>query len=492
MKQDLQKFLHELYQIDSTLREHEAELIVLIEKMLAAKPQIAIDQKFVQNLRRKLLQKEIKTHSFLTSFFSMQRRSLATVGFGAMGVAAIALVLVLQSSDMNFSLQDNKQVKFTVLGTQAFGSLALNVPAGQLGSREAISYRGGGLGSGGDTAVGQTSEPAVGNNPVDLKMIAPMQTYTFRYTGGEWSLPTSPQAVYRLAKERGLGDLGSIIPNLRLDNFNLKNFQNGEVRNITVYQKGPDAYSINIQPFDGRIGIDAVYESWYPNDCGYYSCALGTPLTMNDVPSEEEVVRIASEFLDQYDVQKNNYGTPIVDTRWRDARFMTMTGEEQTYVPDIITVIYPFVVDGHQVFEGQGEPNGLRVNVDIRKKKVQSIWNLTNELYEKSDYEIEQDQERILRIASKGGLTGGWYSGGDTELDLGAPELIYTVHTQYTGGGTNKELFIPAMRFGIVNPPVDQPYTPRFVVVPLIKDILDEYEKQMGEVRPIDGPSLFR
>ena len=95
-KNKIKEILEELYLIDESLKEHQVELEKIIEKLLAAKPKVEINEQFKQELRRELLarieeikgQESVSPNKFM-NIFSFNRLSYALVG----GALAIALVI---------------------------------------------------------------------------------------------------------------------------------------------------------------------------------------------------------------------------------------------------------------------------------------------------------------------------------------------------------------------------------------------------------------
>jgi hypothetical protein len=55
MDSKIKKILNELYELDGSLKEKEVELLKIIEKMLATKPNIKIDEDFKNNLKIQII-----------------------------------------------------------------------------------------------------------------------------------------------------------------------------------------------------------------------------------------------------------------------------------------------------------------------------------------------------------------------------------------------------------------------------------------------------
>ena len=63
------------------------------------------------------------------------------------------------------------------------------------------------------------------------------------------------------------------------------------------------------------------------------------------------------------------------------------------------------------------------------------------------------------------------------DIELGNPEVVLTSYWKDNGDGTGGQmLYVPALRFAVLNPPKDQPWFRKAVTVPLAKDLLDQAE----------------
>ncbi len=486
---NIQNILSELYVLDPSLREHEAELKKIIDKIIMNKPKVLIDEAFVQNLRRSILQTEQKK-SLIFSLSFMKNKTLVASGAVLVALLAIGIPWYLnQAGNMSNSLalRENMNSGIVSLKQGAFGSLLASGSSAPLGSPEAMSSVRHSSGGGGSAV----SNMAVSNPPMaDAKMIAPAYNYSFVYAGPPFTVDQSTLPVYnRVKSSAGSEQLARLLAGQNNGLVDLNLFRNTRVQNITLVEDRADGYSITLEMQEGRASIGPAYDQWYkPNCTPDGNCQYPEPLRESDVPSNERLIQIANDFLSSYSIDRSSYGEPQVDDMWKGSVMpLSARAEAAVYVPDVISVIYPLKVEGQEISESNGMGYGLRVQVDIRKMKSQGVWNIVAQNYQKSDYVVETNVDRILKFAQSG--WGGWYGAGEkVELQLGAPERVYVAHYQYSyDTQSSNELFIPALRFPILNAPKDQPYFQKFVVVPLPKEILDNQEKQMGGVMPIDG-----
>ncbi len=487
----INQILSELYALDPSLREEEKMLIAILEKMLRARPAVKVDEVFAQNLKRALMSHPFqKKQNFISYFSSMVKKPVLFAGAATLGAVLLVSAYVLNSH--TFSVAGE-------LPRNAFGPLT-NSAAGAmpLGSPEAISadYSGSRQGGGAVSPMAVSEPAAVGNNPVSSlgmmdKMIAPYYNYMYKYTGEPLDLTETEAGVFRRIKDTGFSrDFAQAIVEKNNGMIDLSKFDNAVLQNFQLSQNTPDGYIINVDLQNGNMNINPNYEKWYP-PCSRANCDAPKPLTEKDIPSNDRIIAIANEFLDEFGISRDQYGTPVVEESWKNNYPMPFaegmapdTSVISQYIPDVISVVYPIAIEGQKITESNGMDFGLHVNVDIRKMKGQGVWNLFTNQYQKSNYETETDANRILKIAENGG--SGWYqmpTENTRTLNLGTPEKIYISHYQYVPEtGLSNELYVPALKFPVTNIPTDQPYFyQRFIVVPLVKEILTQYEPQPGQ-----------
>jgi Ca-activated chloride channel family protein len=75
MSKMIHEILHDLYEVDPTLKKKEKELKKIIEKLISSKPSVMMDEEFKKTLKKKLLQQFKKeTHSAFEWFFRNKMR----------------------------------------------------------------------------------------------------------------------------------------------------------------------------------------------------------------------------------------------------------------------------------------------------------------------------------------------------------------------------------------------------------------------------------
>jgi hypothetical protein len=122
------------------------------------------------------------------------------------------------------------------------------------------------------------------------------------------------------------------------------------------------------------------------------------------------------------------------------------------------------------------------------------LWGLTTQRYESAQYVAEQDAARITKLAEQGGMYGFWGEPAPDArvINLGTPTRVLMQHYLYVNG-SNEELYVPALVFPVLNAPTDM-YIQSHVIVPLVKEILDNYQppmllKESLSVEPRDLPT---
>ncbi len=487
MSLEIQQLLNELYAIDPGLKEHEQEVIAAIKKLQESRPDVPLDDQFIRTLREKLVTSQPKVPFLLriNELFHMKRAPLFMSG------AAALSVLVALGAFMTLQNPGGQVNGITLLSAGAFGSLRgeqASISTDGLGGGSAQSAERSSVASGLALAV-----PAPTSNPVaDAKMIAPEYTmYTYRYTGEPITVPESELSVYRRIKEvRDGDDVTRLLSRKDFGMIDIGSFKNLKLQSVNLYQDIDDGYVMTVDLREGNISFYADWNRWFAKDgCSVGPCKWTEPVPLNELASDEEFVRIANAFLKTHGVDTGSYGTPIVDKEWR--RYMIMESGSVTSMPAAapvsISVIYPLVVEGHEISDINGTPFGLRVSVQARKMKVESVWNLTTNRFEKSSYAVEQDGTRIVKVAERGGMYGPWY-GATTktvELELGTPTLVYVMQDHYNQDKqTSDQLYTPAYRFPIMNAPTDGILYQTSITVPLVKELLDEQDAVNPE-RPV-------
>lgn len=494
MKNDINKILNDLYMIDPKLKKQEKEIKKIIQEIIKEKPNTKFDKNFAYELRIKIMNKaeelKNKKNSNIFNFIFMKKTYYV---FG--GVAVIALVIV---TSLSLNKIENKNIafdnsNFTRLGPEAFGSLSGLDQGNQNLNAEESMLKADGLGSAVGAGGQNTAPLTTSSRNVEEKMIMPPYygtKYEYEYIGEDFSVNQEKMEVYKRIKNLpNENSLNSLINNIDLDLLDISAFKDSKLQNLNFVEDRNFGFMVSLNPSEGMVSISQNWQKW-PNpfqNCREQSCYENARLKISQVPSDEEIIKIADNFIKEYGIDISLYENGQVDKRWEET-YSHAENLETAYVPDSISVIYQLKINGKDIYDNGGNPDGIRVNVDIRNKKVSGAWNITSNSYQSSEYQVEQDVNRILDLAKKGGQNIYYNNQAEktVTIKIGNPELIYVKHYKYENNQT-EELLIPALKFPIIEKPEDSYLSYNQIIVPIIKDILDERINDPGVLpRPIE------
>jgi hypothetical protein len=100
MKNDIQSILEDLYMIDPGLEKDEKNLKKLIEQLIQAKPDIAIDKQFAEGLRRQLMARADELKASKPNLMTLVHRFIYPLAGGVLATVLIVVTLVYFRSPM--------------------------------------------------------------------------------------------------------------------------------------------------------------------------------------------------------------------------------------------------------------------------------------------------------------------------------------------------------------------------------------------------------
>jgi hypothetical protein len=402
--------------------------------------------------------------------------------------APVAAVIIIIAGAFYYSNQgDDLYVAFapeiSSVGENAFGSLvsqdgkgaltdqasSFAVPqaadsseASALGIDQAISSKAIGIGAGGD---GGFAEPAIWPGP---------QNYKYVYAGEEFSLEGGKINVLRRIKGlRAASAVASQLGKLDFGVFDINKFDTTKVQNLNFSEDKEFGHNVSINFTDGSISIHENWEKWEQpyNKCQDQACRDNLKLKETDIPSDEKLIDIANSFLRDRGISTSAYNTPFVDKEWR--RYYDENQGRELYIPDSMQIKYPLEINGEEVYEQGGDKAAMTVNVNIRFKRAGSVWGLTSQQYESSQYTAETDAQKLIQIAEAGGLYGYLLPAKDAkEIKLGTPERVLLRQWNWVDG-VNNELLVPALMFPVIEASKEVPYyQKRSITIPLAEELL--------------------
>ncbi len=465
MNQKIQTILNDLYLLDPDFRQHQAELIKIIEKIIISRPDTKFDQQFASELKAKLLSQEVSpAKKFIFNFNFMSKLSYA--GLGAAAILIILVPIFYFSSQFKPNL--NLKTSFTAVSNQAFGKLSVATTADNAPQEQKV------LGLGGGGSLGSA---------VDMRIMPPWFekkiNYNFNYTG-ELELPETVPVLRRQKNTDSLSiSIAKNITRLNLDILNLSRLQNVKVENVTILEDKEKGYTLYLNLNEGMFSIGQNWNRWQVGECGDKPCGL-EPLKMESMLADEEIIRIAEDFIKRFDIDLSSYGKPEVNKDWQIYYIQAESRGEPAYLPDQVQVVYPLVINGKQVYEQSGQKVGMNVTVDIRLKTATNMYGLGTQNYEVSNYSGLTDTEQAQAWIKKGGLLQKYVYDDPEEtinVELGNYELAYVQIWKYSNFNS-EQILVPALIFPITNEVSREQLYQRNIILPLAKEILEENENR--------------
>lgn len=333
-------------------------------------------------------------------------------------------------------------------------------------------------------AMGQAVSP-VGqggggsSDGVAVDMIYPYEPtyYVYTYKGADFTQNEAKMNVLKRVAAASSVSASTLTRSLDFNLFDLGKLDSAKTSNLSFFEDKAFGYRTDIDLARGSASIYKNWEKW-PNpyeECKDGTCDSRSSLKAADLPSDEEIINAANDFLKAYKVDMSAYGSPSVNKNFID--YYAASGAE-IYVPEEIAVIYPLIVDGKSVYESYGEINGLGVNYDARNRKISSMYNLMTHNYQASAYEAETDINKILEVAKN--IDGTMPMRGDSEvtfkkveIELDTPFLSYENLWKYESN-QSAEYLVPCLVFPVKDNAELAYYSRKRVIVPLIKDFLNQ------------------
>ena len=511
-KDQLNNLLRELYAYDANLRRYEKELIAVITQMSDLRPDTGFSPVLAQKIKDQLMlriqnQSQVKEKIVSFNIFNnMNKNIYIYAGLSAVFVLAISIVMLnlsptfqnnisqleisddMVASEFNYEEQllEKNQDAIVRAPAQAFGSLrslAVNGENNLMATKEA----GAPLGLGGDS-MAVTPMPIEGRS-----MIAPYFNLDYKYIGDDVVLDEQSGDVFQRLPYEGAAAVSVLnaLSGFKLADVSLANFDNLRAQSLSVVEDKDKGLGIN---FDFVTGTVNMYENWPQwriperENCGDdQACWRLWRVKIEDVPSDVELITLANNFLSEHQIKVSAYGQAIVDNNWR-LDYERSADKENYYIPEYVSVIYPLLINDQAVRDQSGNYAGLRVTVNIVQKRVSGLNNLSVYRYQASSYPLVTDFSRIVKAAENGGWNNYYFFSEENnmELNLDTPELSYVQIWRYANN-ENQELLIPAFIFPVINTTEAPFFAQRFIIVPLVQEMLEELEQQQAQRKNNDN-----
>jgi len=368
----------------------------------------------------------------------------------------------------------NSGLKIAMVGENSFGDLSR-------GAEQALSAdemeKGKGAGGGGgqlSASSGEIAQQRIG-------MPAPHRTnYSYIYNGEPLNLEQEKMEVLKRIKSiEQAGEMANILKGIDFGLVDINTFPNSKMQEISFAQDEEYGYIVRVSLSEGNVSIYQNWNKWPQTRCSTQKCFEEQRMKIEDVPSDENIIKVADDFMNQHGINMDLYGIPRVNNDWK-LYYAQSENKNNSYVPESITVIYPLLVNGKNVYEdGGGNKVGLSVTLNIKQNKVVSLHNLTTQSYTGSLYEIETDAEKIMAVAKRGGLYNYQYTEPTetVEVEIGTPKISYVRKWI-----DREEILAPALVFPIIGAPEKFPSYKKNVVVPLVKELLKERDDVPAQI----------
>lgn len=537
----INQYLEELYQFDPSLKKHEKTLRQLIPQLIAAKPDSGFSPELIQKIKSHLEQDFKKTN-----YKSMTKKTVSfwqpvltwSVGVVAMLFLAVTIYQVFPDNQARVA-NKTPETGIKKVVASAFG------PLNSQGNTATSDTRMVGGLSSADNSPSMQSTPELkemsvtasdslvsplmtvnltkedGLAPTNIvgmgvgeagfsegkMMIMPITNYSFNYQGEPLDLSETSNTVYRRIKNQNGFTIANLLSGLEIDAIKLKSFSNLKATYISLAEDKPFGLTASFDFNDDSVSIYPNWEKWLNperNSCQDEACWSRFRTKYEDIPEDSIVIQATDDFLTNLGVDLSRYGEAKVNNSW--LRWYEQTADKANYYfPETVNVVYPLLIDGQEVNNSSGEPDGLLVNYNILEKRVSDASPFTPYNYEASEYEIETSSDRLINLAEAGGWNQSGYYFYDSaegvevvnrELGLGTPRQGLIRFWTYQNNAS-QELFAPALIFPVLDAPSDY-YGASNIVVPLIQDLIKELEErnsqynQGGGVTPISISSMAR
>jgi hypothetical protein len=497
MEKNINKILQDIYELDASFREHEDKLREIIKELIASRPDTKFTEEFARELRAEVMRRAevLKTEAAINKpgFFS-QFTWVNKLAY-ALGGAAIALVLATPVINLFYGTEK----------TATPEKLALDVSSGIAQVKERAW---GSLSQGDEATLNEAAPKGIGGGGGGMASApAPVQTdagtmearaimpeffnYEYQYVGEELNLDQTERAVFKHNKDNlDRSSLANLLKSMDFSLVDLGQFKNAAISNLSINEDRDFGLALNINMTKGNINIFKNWQKWPQVNAGCtdQACYERNRLKISDIPKDERLISLANNFVKDYGIDIKSYGEPFVYDHWRH-QYEVAEDKAQVWIPDEVTVIYPLLIDGETVYDQGGNPTGLSVSIDIRNNRAAGAHNITVQTYQRSVYETETDAAKVIAVAEQGGRHHVFEpevpDAKIITIELDTPALGLMRHWQYnTDKQETSELYIPALIFPVKSvSEASQYFNRENIVVPLVKEILEEYAQDNP-----DGP----
>jgi hypothetical protein len=472
------KILQDLYEIDITLKEKPLELGRVVNELLLLKPDTHFDFTFAEKLREDLaghveeivagpasspsirpISSPFPKRPMLSPYISaLKVTTKAWYSLGVMALLVLVMVPFLNKQPTSILSQ-----KINPIGSAKFGTLSYNSKYGTAGGPMIASDM-----IGIPEARTAAYSSSLGSAPTSYAPVEVPATYSYVYEGESLALADTEAPVYRrvpgFEEKNALGDL---LDKADFDAVDLNSFDKLKPRNVELKEDKDGGYSIGVNFDEGTVSIVPPSGEIVPvapsgSEAGPMatsSMATSSPTAAATSTTEfdpiAEAAAIAGNFIQQHSVDMSSYGTPIV--------------KNDPASNNIVRVIYPLLIDKTPAVDDMSAPFGVEVTIDIAKRTITNVGNLTSQTYESSSYRTVTDQTKIMDAIRARQLPIDKDFVGSTTVRLGTPKKVLMRYVDAKDdGSTSNELYVPALQFPVLNAVAKD----KSITVPLVEELI--------------------
>ena len=449
-EENIKKIVEELCAADGALRRKERELAALVRE-LVVKPSVKPDPDFERALRMQLIA-ELSRRKVVDRSVGRLVPRFGNFILSSIAVIAVAFAVWFGFSALHPQKENNNvvallpAVTITRVGDHAFGTIAVapsprTVSVPKVENVQALMQP-----MAGPVALPTGESSATSSEEMNAKMqimslsptpAAPSSASPaaigYVYRGEAFSQSDAAVDVLkRTTSTFSLGDVAAILGKTGFGYAGTSSFGNAAITNLTFVQDEDFGYLVTVDLSGGNVSIDPAPGRW-PSVAGN---AVSKSL------SSSSALGIANQFLKDHGINAADYG---------EAKVLGSGAA--------VSVFYPEVVNGREVYAMDGEKIGLTVEVNAQYGRVESVHGLSVQNYEASSYGAIVDTAKIISLAKQEAGSGVVSAGtGIQELGLGTPIRAYV--------DEDKGLLVPAFAFPIQGQGSAAPS----IIVPLVEN----------------------
>lgn len=325
-----------------------------------------------------------------------------------------------------------------------------------------------------------TNSKILSNDYIQNETIQYIYSYTWEL---EWLGTTKINLLKKIKTEYNNPSLLSYLKNLDLWWFALKNIDNSKLTSFSFNEDKEYWLEYNVNLSDSNITIGKNYTKWPQTSYKDNVSSVSSQIKLSDLPDDKKIIDLANDVIKKYNIDLKNYSKPFINNDWKK-EYEKSEDKSSYYIPDIIEVVFPIIIDWKNVYEEYGQIKWLRIWFDVKTLKLAQITWIESLSLDSSSYNKITDKTKILEYIAKWWRNSSTlYNDSDLKvktitLHLWKPTLEY-VHIFDYNNWVNSEYFVPAYIFETIEKPKAWEYFQEKVIVPLVKDIFESNSQIM-------------